>query len=410
MGNVRLVQEGALESSLKIDLPQGAIAFDFGDNSPLVQGFTEANLADVWADGKAFGFFNPEGLKTYGRDWPDPLTGDFVGPAFNDESLPKSAALEFRAKAPNGKYLVWINAEYFPFPDLYTDLNVNGKLLWSGEMAGDTFYTERWYFRFLDTPYSEKPGALWKNAVSKMYPAHVVEAEVKDGVLSVKGTNVYLGALIIVPADQRAAFDKMVLAIEAERMRYFYQDLFLVRPENEPCRAKDDTLLLFVPADGKVIMPWSGMDAKDAQEIKKVAAPGEALPIEVALRPFKDLVGVKFSVSDLQGPSSAVIPSKQIEIYQKRYLSDGSQVNSWCLMPKDTLDLEQNLTVAAWLRVRVPQDAAAGVYKGTVTALRTASSGSCPSRSRSTPCASRTTCRSRSVSTTARPTRARPRC
>lgn len=369
LDNVRLVQAGALDTNMKIDLPKGAVAFDFGEGSPLVGGFTEAGVIDVWADDKPYGFVDPEDLRAQGRDWPDPLTGDFVGPVIDpDSGLPKPAAFEFRVKAPNGKYLVWLSAEHFPAPNLHVDLNVNGTLAASTEMTGPVFYSEQGLFRFLNTDYSEKPGALWATFIKRMYPAVTLETEVAGGVFFVKGANMCIGALVLLPADRRAEFDRLVRDIEAERVRYFYKDLFVVRPENEPCRLKDEGLVLFAPAEGRSIMPWSGIDDKDAAQVKRVAAPGETLSFQVAVRPFRDVAAMKLSVSDLRGPGGAVIPAPGVEVYLKKYVCNGSQVAPLCLMPKDTVDLEQNLTRSFWLRVRVPEGAAAGVYQGAVTA------------------------------------------
>jgi hypothetical protein len=371
MDNVRLCQEGALDTNMKITVPAGALAFDFGEGSPLVEGFTEASVVDVWGEGKPFGFVHPQGLHAAGRDWPDPLTGDYIAPAAG-----KAGELEFRVRVPNGKYLVWVCGGFFPEPNVYTDLNVNGRMLFTGEMNADRFYSTKWFFRFLETQYSEKPNALWSDYVEKMYPGTVVETEVADGELYVKGANSFLSALVVMPAARKAEFDALVKQIHDERIRYFYRDLYLERPVNEPCRTSDPDFVLFAPADNKGIMPWSGFGPADAAEVRRVAAGGEALCVEVAVRPFRDAEDLKLVVSDLAGPGQARIAGKDVKLFLKQYLSNGLAVRPWVLYPTDHMPMEKNLTRAFWLRFRVPKDAAAGVYKGELTATATARPGS----------------------------------
>ena len=369
MDNVRLLQEGALESNMKIDLPEGALAFDFGENSPLVEGFTEASIIDVYSEEKGFGFVNPQKLCAEGRGWPDPLTGDYISGGHRGDAMAWSpASFEFKVKADDGQYLAWVGAGYYPYPNLYTDLNVNGELLFNRDLSGKRFYSTRGYFRFLKTGYSEKPNALWENYVSRIFPAYTVETEVKDGALFVKGMNCFLSALILLPANRRAEFDKLTEQIATERARYFYKDLFLQRPENGPCRVKDPDLVLYAPAPAKRVMPWSGIDDKDKQEIRYVATPGEALPFQVALRPFRDIDRVKLSLSDLSGPAGSSIPSRSAEVFLKKYMSNGMYVRPWCLMPVNTVTLESGLSRSFWLRLRIPTGTAPGVYKGAVTA------------------------------------------
>ena len=363
MDNVRLLQEGALESNMKVRVPAGARAFDFGENSPLVEGFTEASVIDGYAPDKPFGFVDPRDLRASGRDWPDPLTGDFVGPAPE-----KSAGLEFRVRVPNGRYVAWVAAGFFPRPNVYVDLNVNGRMVLSGEMTGERFYSRRWYFRFLDTLYSEKRNALWTSCVAKAYPAYVVETSVKDGEFYVKATNAFLGALVLMPADRRAELDALARRIRSERIRYFYRDLYLLRPPDEPCAVTEKDFVLFAPAAGREIMPWSGVGKAEAAGIRRVASPGEAVCFQVAVRPFADAPSARLAVTDLAGPAGRRIAAKDVRIHLKRYLSNGENVRPWALYPTDTVPLEKSLTRAFWLRVRIPADAPAGKYTAAVTA------------------------------------------
>ena len=368
LDEVRLLQAGALPSNMRVPLPKGAVAFDFGEGSPLVEGFTEVSLVDAYDAASPYGFVRFEGVRARGRDWPDALTGDYVGPAADPAEAGRPASFEFRAKVPDGRYLVWVCGGFFPVPNVYTDLNVNGRLLFSAEMTARTFYSRRWYFRFLDTLYSERPGALWKDYVARTHPATTFETRVRGGELLVKGTHAFLSALVLVPVERKAEFGRMVERIASERIRYFYRDLFVERPGNEPCRVTDEHFVLFAPAEGKTVMPWSGIDAADALKLSKVAAPGEAISLPVGVRSFRDAPELKLSVTDLRGPGGAVLPAERVGISLQRYISNGRRIEPWCLLPRDRVPLEKGLTRSFWLRLRVPAGAAAGKYTGEVRA------------------------------------------
>lgn len=194
-------------------------------------------------------------------------------------------------KVPNGKYLVWVSAGYYPYPKLYIDLNINGDLLYEGELDWKRFYSKRWFYRFFDSTYSEKPRSLWENYVSKISPAWVREITVTHGYFYVKGENSYLGALVLVPVDKKKDFDRMVEQIRLERARYFYNDLFLLRAENEPFVMTDAEMVLFAPP-ATSIMPWSGISEKATCEVMLQGIPGERLAFHVAIRPFGEELGV----------------------------------------------------------------------------------------------------------------------
>lgn len=370
MDNVRLLQEGALETNMKIDLPAEAKAFDFGTaNSPVVEGFAPVTAADVFGAGadKGYGFVSSIGIAGMGKDYPDALTGDCVGPALAAGG-PRPATWEFRVSLPNGKYVALVSAYYFPYPGLDTDLRIGGKSYLQSKGSGPDFYTEKNFFRFLSYQYSEKPNALWNDVVSKCYGMFPASVDVTDGLVRLEGKNVYIAALILLPAQQQEAADKLAAQIEAERTKYFYKDLWLIRPDNEAVRVADEQLAVFAPAEAKSIMPWSGMDNSDAAEVDRVAAPGETISFQVALRPFADLAGAKLALSELRAQGQDTpIDAGSAEIYLKQYISNGSNVYPWILLPRDTVTLEKKLTRAFWLRIKVPQNIGAGTYQGTIS-------------------------------------------
>lgn len=363
--NIRLLQAGALESNMKIDMPASARAFDFGEDTKTVDGFTEANLLDIYGNGKEFGFYKPEGLRSFGGNWPDPLSGDCVGGGFKDEEWQQSE-FDFRVRVENGKYLVYLNAGYYPIPNIHADLEVNGQMIFSTSMKGRRFYSQKVFHRHFATEYSEKPNALWKNFINVFSGGHTTEAEVENGELYVKGANSFLGSLVIMPAAERKAFEKLVAQIQSERARFFYKDLYLRRYKNEPCVKTDKDLVFYHPAPAKSIMPWTGVGKHDNYEIDLLGAGDEALCFQVGIRPFRDFEKVELTVSDLKGPDGARIRSKDITVYLKKYRSDGQSIQDWTLMPRNEVALEKGLSRAFWLRFRIPEGTRSGLYKGSV--------------------------------------------
>ena len=101
--NVRLMQEDAAKPKLTVPLPAGAVAFKFGSAGVKLPGFTTVAPDSVFPGSAAAGFVDPKNLSAGGEGWPDGLSGTFVQP-------PENGRLEFRARVPDGDYLVWLCA------------------------------------------------------------------------------------------------------------------------------------------------------------------------------------------------------------------------------------------------------------------------------------------------------------
>src|SRR6185369_4796766 len=92
--NLRLMQEDAVGGSIKVKLPEGAKAFDFGPRAACTPGFTPVGAGGPGITGA--------GVIEAGEKWPDPLTGNGL------ES--PAGPFEFTAELPDGEYWVWISA------------------------------------------------------------------------------------------------------------------------------------------------------------------------------------------------------------------------------------------------------------------------------------------------------------
>lgn len=116
-------------------------------------------------------------------------------------------------------------------------------------------------------------------------------------------------------------------------------------------------------------------------EVRLEAARGEFEPVQVVVRPKRDLTGLTASIGDLSGPGGAAIPADAIDILRVAYHfvhtpTDAQGAVGWwpdALPPLDEpTDVPAGQNQPLWVRVQVPRDAAPGEYRGT---LRLAADG-----------------------------------
>ncbi len=371
----------SLRAEWKIDLPEGGVGFNFGNL--VVPPLKNVFGTSAYSDQAGFGFVAARGLSHAGGQWPNPLTGTYVG---NLTGKP----YRFKARIADGEYLVWLATGKMVRADAQSRrflLELNDRVLVDETPGDDEFGGDKYLYRFLWTQYSEKPHALWLNYIDKMYPAEIHNVQVTDGAITVEAANYFLSALIAVPITKKAAFEKMVDDIRRQRIRCFEQSLrssgrkpgeppdLPARPERRP---GDGDVLLYVPRDPVAVNPWTGPSDEERRQTKIEAAGalGQKVVMVLAVVPFADLGTCTLVPSDLKGPG--VIPAGNIKGYYKNYRFNGKDYGEtdhgkvmsmpeMCLVPTLTLELEKGVTFSYWLRMEVPADAKPGVYTGTLT-------------------------------------------
>jgi hypothetical protein len=111
-----------------------------------------------------------------------------------------------------------------------------------------------------------------------------------------------------------------------------------------------------------------------AKTLNLYAWKGERVSAQAVLLTPKAVKDFSFTVSDLRSGKN-VIPSSAVNKYFVRYVmsdvmgnkNDSCLVGDW-LKPADKMSLEAQNLRPMWLDIRVPQNAASGKYKGTLTA------------------------------------------
>jgi hypothetical protein len=105
------------------------------------------------------------------------------------------------------------------------------------------------------------------------------------------------------------------------------------------------------------------------------AARNEAEAAQLVIRPKAALKGLTVTAGALTGPEGAIIPARNVEILEVRYVNvtrptDKSAVAGLWPDPlpplEGPLDLEAGKNQPFWIRVHVPRDAKAGVYEGRI--------------------------------------------
>ena len=370
----------------KIDVPEGGAGLKFGNL--IVRPLRNVQARSVYSEQSGAGFVAAEGISQAGGAWPDPLTGSFVG------SL-AGKPYRFKVNVPNGDWLVWLAAGKIIRADLKNHrylLKINDQTIVDETPSDEQFGGDKYLYRFLWTQYSEKPHALWRNYIDKMYPADVYDVTVRDGAITVETANYFLSALVAVPAAKKADFQRMVAEIRDRRIATFEAGLRAAqrpgkeakprippRPEQGP---DDPQVLLYVPQDPLAVDPWTvpNDEERKARRVDVAGAPGQKVLVVLSVTPLADLGPSTLVASDLSGPG--VIPAGNFRGYYRNYRFNGKDyaesendktrhMPEMCLVPSLALDLEKGVTFSYWLRLTVPIDARPGTYTGTLT-LRSA--------------------------------------
>jgi hypothetical protein len=360
--NVRLLQKDAAKPKMHVDLPATAKAFDFGSRAACVPGFTPSPPGE--SKGK--------GLVLAGKGWPDLLTGTFMSAAHNER-------MTWSSGADNGKYYYWLCAGKI-LPDQYKKpqylLKLNGIVLADAQPSFAEYDSADYVHRFIDTQYSERPHAAWLDYVDRMYPVHSGTVTVDGGAIRIEAVNHFVSALILVPEADKADFERMQARLTKARVEMFERLTHSkAEPRNIPSQA---SCAVFVPEPGAAITPDSpaGQAISASEGLKAAGAQGQNVFLRLAVRAAGDLGTCELQVSDLKG-SAGSIPGTAFEGFLKNYRFGDRGANEMVLLPTLGFHGEHGITQSLWLWLTIPEDAAAGLYRGSFS-LRTERAGDTP--------------------------------
>lgn len=363
LDNLRLLPESAVNDSLTIKLPASAIAYKFGPKAYAPAGFKPIFLTEnVPGMPKGAKGVVGAGITEIGTDWPDTLTGNGLYCAQGGYSV--------EVEAPAGDYHVWVSAGRIFNRELLTipfQLKVGPTVLVDERLSERDFYGEKGIFRYLRTQYSERPQAMWLDYVEPEAQEFTTRATVSNGTLRLKVSGMRLSALVLVPAADEAAFKEVCASIRGTRQKNFADKTF-VKKQDKPARpAGAGAYTVWYPEVTEPTRPWSGPTAQQAKvgECRWAGAQGERLTQRVCVTAWEDLGMGDIKISDLAGPGR--IPAANIRTYYQNYRFADGTVGEMGLMPWTRIRFEPQITWAYWMWVRIPDDAPAGEYTGTIT-------------------------------------------
>jgi hypothetical protein len=342
-----------------------------------MEGFTPVTTATLYAKGRGYGFADAKIWRAFDVLQPDPLYQDFI--------CIESGG--FRVDVPNGTYHVFLNVDnpsgYWGEYQTYSRrvVSAQGKPVVTDLL--DFAAQVKRYFRFWDT--EDLPD---QNTFDKYQGAYYHEKQfdvtVTDGqlILGFEGQNwaCSLSALVIYAAEKRAEGERFLQFVR-ERRRACFDNAFkrvLHRPTGDPLQPsaadQERGYVLFArDAMEEVYYNDTPRLAEVCDRLEAEAFAGEHEPVTLALVPLRDLGRVTVAVSDLRGPGGA-IPASAVAIgyvsYRLMRVSmDGAvyTIGPRLIMPSAATLCPKGVARRFWLTVKVPPDAAPGVYQGQVT-------------------------------------------
>ncbi len=355
--NLRLMQADAAKPKLRVSLPKAVTAaFDFGSGDA-TPGFT--GIGPTTGDGATGGFVSTQGLASGGTGWPDRLSGTYV-------IGPHNQPFTFKASIPNGKYLAWLCAGPVisaKQSDPHFLLKLNDKVLHEDSPDFGAYDSEKYLYRFLWTQYSQRSHPLWLDYINRMFPVFEAPVEVIGGQVTLTACDYFVSSFILIPADNEPDFHRMAAKLQQARMDAFEQTQFIPPHAPPQPRTGEGDYLLYIPDEGKTVMPWTAPD--DAERVRTKldlgGAPGQNVFARVAIVPFHDLGDCRLELADLTSADGATIPQSQIAGHFLNYRG-GRDIGQMALLPTLTFHGEEHITQTLWLWLTVPTDAKPGKY------------------------------------------------
>jgi hypothetical protein len=356
----------------------GLRAFAFGPSTAgTFAGFTGVHEKSKYSAAAGFGW---EGsiLKHSHPGNPDDLGGNFgAGDAF---------VVDLKSGA--GAYVVNMCIDSFGewgTPQMFTHRSVelNGKKVLDENLNGEAFMKTR-YLRFEDD--EDTPGMdLWERRVKASLPLRTFETEVgADGKLTVKiqatgGWAGLISYLVVYPKAKEAEGKAFLVALDKIRKDAFNNEIVLnlPKPDNAaPTATADETALGYIPfaRSTEENINWNSAptDKERGAPLTLAGCAGERLAGQFGIFPLSKVDGVKVTVGELSGPN-AKIPASAVTLHKIRNFAkrqgggNTGIIQPFILQPLETLSLAPAMTRGIWLTCKIPDDAAAGEYSGTVT-------------------------------------------
>jgi hypothetical protein len=303
----------------------------------------------------------------------------------------RCASGSFAIRLSNGSWRIhlWIGDTIEGFRNTRASFSVQaeGRPVVEEKITFANIAGERWWLRGQSEVY-RKTVDRWARQVKPILDEYDFEADVADGVLNLDMKNVSLCAMVILPADAKAAWKDTLASIEQTRRDQFDrrypwtpqpdEAMPVVRPRDE-----HRGFVAFQKTINDDVYPWSRPAAEDIKDsFPFAAARGGQEAVRFGVLPLRDLRGFSVAVGDFSGPNGTKIEiAAHADLWMERYMERGAAWNtksgggggldplSDVLFEVHPNDYEPGLPRFWTLDVRVPRDAAPGFYRAPLSFL-----------------------------------------
>jgi len=351
--------------------------FDFGSARGAWPGFVGVDEKLEYAPEAGYGWTRHTGrFKKTQRARPEKLSADFMAPRDAD----------FRVDLPNGRYRVWIRRGDSQVTGVYQIyrgqvLALNGRRVFEENPSAREIFEERMmrHYRDVWTPDLD----LYETFIEENFDEQTFDVTVTQGLLNVHIENVPLTAMIVYPAAAESQMRAELARLHAGwRAATVLRDIGKQKGEpsaftaNPAERARG--YVVFERMMGRRPYPSTVPQPEERVEaLRAFGARGEWEPVCFAIYPLRALRQVRVSVGPLRAASGSVLPASAVDVRFNRYMAHQKQKRGWVseyeydvradiLDRTDALDIPAGVTYKYWLRIHVPANQAAGVYKGAV--------------------------------------------
>ena len=346
--------------------------YDMGtDTSPLWAGFARVTPATNYDAKRGYGWVKPgKWLRGYVADYLDALAADYT-------CYVADLTLDFRQDLPNGEYEVWVlEGSYLSLRYLMCPHS-----LWlQGKPALDIRPAQEEVFRCVKYEWS-KGDDVYDHFVVPRFTWHRAEATVSDGKLEigfVHSRDFPVCALVIARKDVADRVQREIGRIDARRRAAFHNIWHGIPPkeahyENVSPEERERGYMVSAVNYLEDVLPDSvpTMGASRSK-VEVFAAPGEQEQASFCVYALTPLRQVRFDVTDLRGAQGGVVPAAKIErgLVQFTPVRIGHEpkyrIAPTLILPLRPTFIGSNTCKQFWMTVHVPENAAAGVYEGTI--------------------------------------------
>jgi hypothetical protein len=355
----------------------GLWAFDVGPTgSPVMEGFTPLDMGKTYTKGRGYGWKDAHFWRGFDALQPDPLYRDFLCVEHGGLAI----------DVPNGRYHVFVNMDSpSGFWGEYQRYRRRALILegvaHEDVMDFDSF--KKRYYRHWDQDDLPTEDTFDKYQVP-YFAEKEHDVDVRDGQLNIdfRGENwaCCVSAIVVYP-EAKAAEGRRFLDFVKQRRRFHFDNAFkraLHQPTGEtPRPTEDERERGFVAFTRDWMSDVYHNDrprpGERVEELTGSAFAGEHGPVTVSVLPLHDLGRVSVTVSDLQGAGGAAIPAAAVDVGHvqhriTRVTAEGSvyTITPRLVVPRAAAAVPEGITRTFWLTVKVPADAPAGAYRGTV--------------------------------------------